>query len=115
MRNWIRHVDELIGNLIIFNWQHHLEKTASQWSDAELAEKLKDIPSKERQEAGSGRAKALHRGRARGRAGQAGGTAGPDGGTLTASRGLVGYAYSIADIAAAPFVNASRRRSHPTK
>ena len=51
MRNWIRHIDGLIGNLIIFNWRHHLAKTASQWSDAELAEKLKNIPSKERQEA----------------------------------------------------------------
>jgi len=51
MRNWIRHIDGLIGNLIIFNWRHHLQKTASQWTDAELAEKLKKIPSKERQEA----------------------------------------------------------------
>lgn len=51
MRNWIRHVDGLIGNLIIFNWKHSIAKVASQWSDAELAEKLKSIPSKERQEA----------------------------------------------------------------
>jgi glutathione S-transferase len=51
MRNWIRHIDGLIGNLIIFNWRHHLQKTASQWTDEELAEKLKKIPSKERQEA----------------------------------------------------------------
>ena len=51
MRNWIRHIDGLIGNLIIFNWRHHLQKTAQQWSDEELAEKLKNIPSKERQEA----------------------------------------------------------------
>src|SRR6201993_3094480 len=49
MRNWIRHIDSLIGNLIIFNWRHHLAKTASQWTDEELAEKLKNIPSKERQ------------------------------------------------------------------
>ena len=51
MRNWIRHVDERIGNLIIFNWKHSLAKTASQWSDEELAERLKKVPSKERQEA----------------------------------------------------------------
>jgi len=51
MRNWIRHIDGLIQNLIIFNWRHHLQKTASQWSDQELAEKLKNIPSRERQEA----------------------------------------------------------------
>ena len=51
MRNWIRHVDERIGNLIIFNWVHSLAKIAATWSDAELAEKLKKVPSKERQEA----------------------------------------------------------------
>jgi len=51
MRNWIRHIDERIGNLIVFNWAHHLQKTAQQWSDAELDEKLKRIPGKERQEA----------------------------------------------------------------
>jgi len=28
MRNWIRHVDERIGNLIIFNWVHSLAKAA---------------------------------------------------------------------------------------
>jgi len=51
MRNWIRHVDERIINLIIFNWRHDLQKVAEKWSDAELAERLKKIPNKERQEA----------------------------------------------------------------
>ena len=51
MRNWIRHIDERIGNLIVFNWAHHLQKSAQQWSDEELAEKLKRIPGNERQEA----------------------------------------------------------------
>ena len=51
MRNWIRHIDGLIGNLIVFNWRHHLQKVAETWTDAELAEKMKNIPSKERQEA----------------------------------------------------------------
>lgn len=51
MRNWIRHVDGLIGNLIVFNWKHSIAKVAAQWSDAELAERLKNVPSKERQEA----------------------------------------------------------------
>ena len=32
MRNWIRHVDGLIGNLIIFNWAHSMAKAATQWS-----------------------------------------------------------------------------------
>src|SRR5476649_2781444 len=34
MRNWIRHVDERIHNLIIFNWAHSMAKVAQQWSDA---------------------------------------------------------------------------------
>jgi len=40
MRNWIRQVDGLIGNLIVFNWVHGIAKTASQWSDAELVQML---------------------------------------------------------------------------
>jgi glutathione S-transferase len=50
MRNWIRHIDERIHNLIIFNWRHSMQQVASQWSDEELAEKLKHIPSAERRE-----------------------------------------------------------------
>src|SRR6202166_4197006 len=106
MRNWIRHIDGLIGNLIIFNWRHHLQKTAQQWSDEELAEKLKNIPSKERQEAWlrvarkpyteeereAARAKLVSQ--LLDRMEQA----------LKPSGWLVGKAYSIADIAAVPFV-----------
>src|SRR5918993_2525553 len=40
MRNWIRHVDGLIGNLIIFNWVHGMAQVAQKWTDAELAERL---------------------------------------------------------------------------
>jgi glutathione S-transferase len=106
MRNWIRHIDGLIGNLIIFNWRHHLAKTAQQWTDEELAEKLKNIPSKERQEAWIRAARKPYteeeRGVARdrlvsqllGRMEEA----------LKPSGWLVGKAYSIADIAAVPFV-----------
>ncbi|MFM9983020.1 MAG: glutathione S-transferase family protein, partial [Burkholderiales bacterium] len=41
MRNWIRHVDERIHNLIIFNWRHDLQKVAEKWTDAELEAHLK--------------------------------------------------------------------------
>jgi glutathione S-transferase len=51
MRNWVRHVDERIGNLIVFNWKHGIAKIASKLSDAELAERIRKVPSKERQEA----------------------------------------------------------------
>ena len=106
MRNWIRHIDGLIGNLIIFNWRHHLQKTAQQWSDEELAERLKNIPSKERQEAWLRVARKPYteeeRDAARGklvtllldRMEEA----------LKPSGWLVGKAYSITDIAAVPFV-----------
>jgi glutathione S-transferase len=105
MRNWIRHIDGLIGNLIIFNWRHHLQKVASQWSDEELAEKLKNIPSRERQEAWLRAARKPYTEEER------------DAAraklvllldkmedALQTSGWLVGGAYSIADIAAVPFV-----------
>ena len=105
MRNWVRHVDERIGNLIIFNWRHHLQQTASQWSDAELAEKMKNIPSKERQEAWLRVARRPYteeeRAVARGklvelldRMEQ----------TLAKTKWLAGDTYSIADIGVVPFV-----------
>ena len=105
MRNWVRHIDERIHNLIIFNWRHVFQATASAWSDAELAAKLRGIPSKERQESWlrvarrpyteeereEARAKLttlLHRMEA----------------ALAPTGWLVGDAFSIADIAAVPFV-----------
>jgi glutathione S-transferase len=106
MRNWIRHIDGLIGNLIIFNWRHHLAKTAQQWSDQELAEMLKKTPSKERQEAWLRAARKPYTEEERGAARdklvrdlldrmEA---------ALKPAGWLVGTAYSIADISAAPFV-----------
>src|SRR6201994_595163 len=106
MRNWIRHIDALIGNLIIFNWAHHLAKTAQQWTDAELAEKMKSVPSKERQEAWFRAARKPYTEEER--------QAARDKlrvqlldkmeAALAPSGWLVGKAYSIADIAAVPFV-----------
>lgn len=105
MRNWIRHIDERIGNLIIFNWQHHLAKTASQWTDAELAEKMKNIPSKERQEAWLRAARRPYTEEER-----AGARAklvellDRMERTLSETPWLAGQTYSIADIGAVPFV-----------
>ena len=105
MRNWIRHIDALIGNLIIFNWRHHLQKTAEQWSDEELAEKLKQIPSKERQEAWLRVARRPYteeeREAARAKLVQ---LLDKMEAALAPTGWLVGQAYSIADIAAVPFV-----------
>lgn len=105
MRNWIRHVDERIGNLIVFNWAHSMAKVASQWSDAELAEKMKNVPSKERREAWLRAARRPYtdeeRGEARAklvllldRMEE----------MLGRTKWLIGDAYSIADIAVVPFV-----------
>jgi glutathione S-transferase len=105
MRNWVRHIDGLIGNLIVFNWRHHLQKIAAQWSDEELAEKIKNVPSRERQEAWLRVARKPYteeeRGAARGRLVM---LLDRMEDALTPSGWLVGQAYSIADIAAAPFV-----------
>ena len=105
MRNWIRHVDGLIGNLIVFNWVHSLARVAAQWSDEELAARLKKVPSKERQEAWYRAARKPYTEEERSEArrklvllldrmeemiGQ--------------GRWLVGDTYSIADIAVVPFV-----------
>jgi glutathione S-transferase len=105
MRNWIRHIDGLIGNLIVFNWRHHLQKVASQWSDAELAEKLKNIPSKERQEAWIRVArKPYTEDERRAARGKLVTLLDKMEGALQQSGWLVGKSYSIADISAAPFV-----------
>lgn len=105
MRNWIRHIDGLIGNLIVFNWRHHLQKTASQWTDAELADKLKNIPSKERQEAWLRVARKPYTEEERDAARQKLTTQLLDRmeEALKPSGWMVGSAYSIADIAATPF------------
>jgi glutathione S-transferase len=105
MRNWIRHIDALIGNLIIFNWRHHLQKVAQGWSDQELAERLKNIPSKERQEAWLRVARKPYteeeRDAARAKLVQ---LLDKMEEAQKPSGWLVGKAYSIADIAAVPFV-----------
>jgi len=105
MRNWIRHVDERIINLIVFNWAHSMAKTAQQWSDAELAEKLKSVPSKERREAWIRAARKPYteeeRGEARAKLVQ---LLDRMEDMLRQTKWLVGDRYSIADIAVVPFV-----------
>ena len=105
MRNWIRHADERIGNLIIFNWVHSLAKTASKWSDAELAERLKNIPSKERQEAWIRAARRPYTEEERAAAcAKLVEMIGRMEKTLEETAWLAGARYSIADIALVPFV-----------
>jgi glutathione S-transferase len=106
MRNWIRHIDGLIHNLIIFNWRHHLQKVAEQWSYEDLAEKLKNILSKERQESWLrvARKPYTEEEREAARAKLVSQLLDRMEDALKPSGWLVGDAYSIADIAAVPFV-----------
>jgi glutathione S-transferase len=106
MRNWIRHIDGLIGNLIVFNWAHSMAKVASQWSDAELAERLAKVPSKERREAWLRTARQPYtedeRGEARDKLKV--GLLDRMEDTLRQSAWLAGDRYSLADIGAVPFI-----------
>ena len=80
MRNWIRHIDGLIGNLIIFNWRHHLAEGGVAMDRCGTRREAQEHP--EQGAPGSlaaGGPQALHRGRARRRARQAGGAARQDG------------------------------------
>ena len=105
MRNWIRHVDERIHNLIIFNWRHDLQKVAQKWTDAELEEHVKKIPNRERQEAWRRVARRPYTEEER-----AGARAklvellGRMEATLKEAAWLAGERYTIADIAVVPFV-----------
>lgn len=52
MRNFVRWTDEkALPNLLILNWSLMLQPAASRWSDAQLQEKLQRIPTAERREA----------------------------------------------------------------
>ena len=105
MRNWVRYADERIGNLIIFNWRYGNQQVAQKWTDAELAERLKKIPSKERREAWLRVARKPYteeeRVEARGRLVQMLDRMEE---TLQSSAWLAGERYSIADIAQVPFI-----------
>jgi glutathione S-transferase len=105
MRNWIRHIDGLIQNLVVFNWRHVFQDIASKWTDAELEAVLARIPSKERREAWLrvARKPYTEEERAEARANLVKLLDRME--IATDPTGwLVGDAYSIADIAAVPFV-----------
>jgi glutathione S-transferase len=106
MRNWIRHVDGLIGNLIVFNWAHSMAKVARQWTDAELAERLARVPSRERREAWlrTARKPYTEEERAEARDKLTTGLLDRMEEALGQSAWLAGERYSLADIGAVPFV-----------
>jgi glutathione S-transferase len=110
MRNFVRWTDEkALPNLLILNWSLMLQPAAQQWSDQELQDKLRRIPTAERREAWQRiarkpyteeeKADAMHRLLSLVEKMEAMLQASPPG-----SDGLIGGAYSLADIAAVPFV-----------
>jgi len=108
MRNFVRWTDEkCLPHLIVFNWSIAMQPVASRWSEDELAQRLARVPSSERREAWTRVARRPY----------------TDDEKAAAMRGLValldrmeamlaetgsgwlvGGAFSLADIAAAPFV-----------
>jgi glutathione S-transferase len=106
MRNFVRWTDEQsLPHLLILNWSLMLQPAAQQWSEQELQSKLERIPTAERREAwvriarkpytGEEKAEALRKLLL---------LVDKMEGMLDASGALVGGRYSLADIAAAPFI-----------
>ncbi|SFP68789.1 glutathione S-transferase [Variovorax sp. OK605] len=106
MRNFVRWTDEKsLPHLLVLNWSIALQPGASQWSDAQLQDKLSRIPTAERREAwlriarqpytAEEKAAALDKLLALLDKMEA---------MLEGGDWLVGAGYSLADIAAVPFV-----------
>jgi glutathione S-transferase len=52
MRNFVRWIDEhCLPKLIVFNWSTSMQPVASRWNDHELQQRLERVPSAERREA----------------------------------------------------------------
>ncbi|MBB6563107.1 glutathione S-transferase [Acidovorax soli] len=110
MRNFVRWTDEKsLPHLLILNWSLMLQPTAQQWSDQELEDKLARIPTAERREAWVRIARKPYTEEEKAEAlrkllllvermeDMLGASEVP-------STWLIGGAYSLADIAAAPFI-----------
>lgn len=107
MRNFVRWTDEKsLPHLLILNWSLMLQSTAQQWSDQELQDKLARIPTAERREAWvriarkpyseEEKAEALRKLLLL--------VERMEGMLAPSSLWLMGANYSLADIAAAPFI-----------
>lgn len=106
MRNFVRWTDEKsLPNLLILNWSIALQPGARQWSDAELAERLARIPTAERREAWIRIARNPYSDEEKRAAlDKLLLIVGKMEAMLAESPWLVGAAYSLADIAAVPFI-----------
>jgi len=107
MRNFVRWTDEKsLPHLLVLNWSLMLQSTAQQWSDQELQDKLARIPTAERREAWVRIARKPYTEEEKAEAlrkllllvDRMEGMLAPS------SPWLMGANYSLADIAAAPFI-----------
>lgn len=109
MRNFVRWTDEkALPNLLILNWSIALQPGASQWSDDELARKLAAIPTPERREAWLRIARRPYTEEEKQEALRKLVLLVDEMDRLSASTGggawLLGASYSLADVAAVPFI-----------
>ncbi len=123
MRNFVRWIDEAcLPKLIVFNWSISMQPVAGQWDDAKLAERLARIPTAERREAWTRVARKPYTDdeKAEAMTGLLKLLDKMDAMLAESPHGwLLGEGYSIADIAAVPFVmriselNAPALAEHP--
>lgn len=107
MRNFVRWIDDYcLPRLIVFNWSQVMQPKASQWSESELAERLKRVPSDSRKEAWMRVARKPYTDaeKEEAMAGLLELLSKMDAMLRENGTWLVGERYSIADIAAVPFV-----------
>ena len=106
MRNFVRWTDEKsLPNLLILNWSIALQPGASQWTDAQLQEKLARIPTAERREAWVRIARKPYSEEEKAAALQKLLLLVPKMETMLGeSTWLIGDRFSLADIAATPFI-----------
>ncbi len=107
LRNFVRWTDEkALPSLLILNWSLMLQPTAQHWSDEELQAKLARIPTAERREAWLRVARKPYteeeKGRARDQLLQL--LTRMESMLASSPTWLIAGSYSLADIAAAPFV-----------
>jgi glutathione S-transferase len=108
MRNFVRWIDEkCLPNIIVFNWSIAMQPVASQWSEAQLEERLARIPTAERREAWTRVARKPYTDEEKANAmtGLLALLARMDAMLAASASGwLIGERFTLADIAAIPFV-----------
>jgi glutathione S-transferase len=108
LRNFVRWIDEkCLPNIIVFNWSIAMQPVASQWDEAQLAERLARIPTAERREAWTRVARKPYTDEEKANAmtGLLALLTKMEAMLATSGSGwLIGERFSLADIAAIPFV-----------